>query len=68
MMVVVDTKVCAASNKFCSIELSPIIREDPPRYVELVYDTLQELDYCFLCDVYHLHSFHPIGERVNSDE
>jgi hypothetical protein len=63
-----DTKVCDASYKFCSFELSPVICEDPSGYAELIYDTLQELDHCFLHDVYHWHSFHPLGECVNHDE
>jgi hypothetical protein len=49
----VDTKVCATSYKFCSFELSPIICEDLSGYAKHVYDTLQELDSCFLRDVYY---------------
>jgi hypothetical protein len=63
----VDTKVYATSYKFCSFELSPIIYKDSSRYAEPVYDTLQELDRCFLHDFYHWHSFHPLGECVNCD-
>jgi hypothetical protein len=46
-----DTEVCARSNKLFSFELSPVIYEDPPRHVEPVYDALQEPDHCFLHDV-----------------
>jgi hypothetical protein len=64
----VDTKVCTTSYRFYSFQLSPIICEDPFGYAKSVYDTLQEFDYWFLCYVHHWHSFHPLGERVNSDE
>jgi hypothetical protein len=64
----VDTKVYVASYKILSFELSPVIYEDPSGYVEPVYDTLQELDRCFLRGVYHWHSFHPHCECANRDE
>jgi hypothetical protein len=64
----VDIKVYTTSYKFCSFELSLVICKDPPMYTEHVYDILQELDRCFLRDVYHWHSFHPLGECVNCDE
>jgi hypothetical protein len=64
----VDTEVCATSCKFCSFELSPIVCEDPLGYTELVYDTLQELDRCILSDVHYWHSFHQLGDCVNSNE
>jgi hypothetical protein len=61
---VVDTKVYATSYKFYSFELSPVICEDPSEYVESVYDTLHELDRCFLRDVYYWHSFHPFDVSI----
>jgi hypothetical protein len=51
-----------------SFELSLIICEDSSGYIEHVYDTLQEFDRCFLRDVYHWHSFYPLGECINHDE
>jgi hypothetical protein len=63
----VDTKVCATSYNFCSFKLSPVICADPSGYAEPVYDTLQELDRCFLHDD-HWHSFHPLGECVDYDK
>jgi hypothetical protein len=54
--------------QFFSFKLSPIICEDPPGYAEPVYDTLHELDCCFLCDVYHWYSFHPLDEHVDCVE
>jgi hypothetical protein len=67
-MMMVDTKVCVTSYKFCSFELSPIICEDLSGYAKHVYDTLQELDSCFLRDVYYWHSFHLLGECVDHDK
>jgi hypothetical protein len=64
----VDTKVCATTYKFCSFELSPVIYEDPYGYEKPIYDTLQELDRCFLCNVYHWHNFHPLSDCVDCDE
>jgi hypothetical protein len=64
----VDNKVYTTPYKLCSFELSPVIYEDPSRYTKPVYDNLQELDHCFLCDVYHWHNFHPLGECVDRDE
>jgi hypothetical protein len=63
-----DIEVYVASYKFCSFERSPVICEYPSGYAEPVYDTLQELDRCFLHDVYHWHNLHPLGECVNHDE
>jgi hypothetical protein len=64
----VDTKICVASYKFCSFELSSVICQNPSGYAEPLYDALQELDRCFLRDICHWHSFHPLGECVNHDE
>jgi hypothetical protein len=64
----VDTKVCIASCKFYTFELRLIIYEEPLGYTKPVYDTLQELDCCILCDVHYWHSFHLLGECVNSDK
>jgi hypothetical protein len=64
----VDTKVSATSHKLCSFELSLIICQNPSRYAKPVYDSLQELDRCFLHDIHHWHSFHPLDECVDWDE
>jgi hypothetical protein len=65
---IVDVKISTSPCNFCLFELRPIIFEDPPGYVEPVYDTLQEFDYYILCDVHYCHSFHPLGESLNSDK
>jgi hypothetical protein len=64
----VDTKIRAASYKFCSIELSSVTCQNPSRYAGHIYDALQELDRCFLHNIHHWHGFHPFGECVDHDE
>jgi hypothetical protein len=64
----VDTKIRAAPYKFCSFELSSIICQNPPGYTESVYNALQELVRCFLCDIHHWHCLHLLGECVDRDE
>jgi hypothetical protein len=64
----VDTKIHAASYKFRSFELSFVICQKPPGYVEPIYDALQELDRYFLYNIHHWHRLHPLGECVDHDE
>jgi hypothetical protein len=49
----VDTKIRATSYKFRSFELSFVICQKPPGYVEPVYDALHELDRYFLYNIHH---------------
>jgi hypothetical protein len=60
-----DTKICATPYELCSFKLSPVFCKDLPGHTEFVYDTPQEFDRCFLCDVYYWHCLHPLGEGVD---
>jgi hypothetical protein len=45
-----------------------IVCQNSSGHAESVYDALQELDRYLLGYIYYWHGFHPLGERVNSDE
>jgi hypothetical protein len=63
-----DAKIHATFEELCSFELCTIIYQNSYGYAESVYNALQEPDHCILGYIYCCHGFHPLGERVNSDE
>jgi hypothetical protein len=62
-----DAEICTTPYKLCPFELSPIICEDLPGHAEPVYDTLEEIECYFLCDIHYWYYLHPLGEGVNGN-
>jgi hypothetical protein len=63
-----DAEIRATSDELCPFKLCTIVCQNSFGLAESVYNALQELDRCLLGYIYHWHDFHPLGERVNSDE
>jgi hypothetical protein len=63
-----DAEVHTTSDELCSFKLCTIVYQNSSGHVEYVYDALQELDRYLLGYIHHWHGFHPLGERVDSDE
>jgi hypothetical protein len=63
-----DAEIRATSDELCSFELYTIVCQDSSGHTESIYDTRQELDHYLLGYIHRWHDFHPLGERVDSNE